>query len=394
MVNREKHLSTMGHREKRHEGAKKITRNRENRLEDSKTPIGFRNRCHDDFVRLLLILFLVGFLCGFVQMAPILEHVKIEIKTMPGTRGAATINVGSDGLPTSGSSSFSKECMDVQVNDNVNVRFTPKLELEPEQCLIYEKPSPYIELLMRTVVGFPNHGKCAGICDGLYPYDATERKYGNDWPPYAFTMIGQQRLENFRAAILEVNRNKIPGAIVELGVWRGGAVIMAAAVSKEAGVPRDIWVVDAFEDLPPETYGAASKYLFTSEAGVRENFNSFYVNDPERVHFLKGMFHITAPVLGGAVSSIAVLRVDGNFYDCYQDVMYNLYEKVPVGGIVIMDDVFSHPGPLQFWLDFRNDQGLTEKMIRIDRHSGWFRKERVVPLDITKIRPPGSHPGL
>jgi O-methyltransferase len=167
---------------------------------------------------------------------------------------------------------------------------------------------------------------------------------------------------------------------------------MAAAVCKEAGVPRDIWVIDAFEDLPPETYGAAAKYLFTSEARVRDNFENFHVNDPDRVHFLKGMFHNTAPVLGGSVTSIAVLRVDGNFYDSYQDVMYNLYEKVPVGGIVIFDDVFSHPYVLQFWRDFQHDQGLTEELIRIDRHSGWFRKKRVVTLDLTKRRVPCTYP--
>ena len=281
--------------------------------------------------------------------------------------------------------------MDIQVNDDINVRFTPKLELEPEQCLIYEKPSPHIDLVMRAVVGFPSHGKCGGACEPYLPYDALDRKYGNDWPPFAFTMIGQQRLENFRAAILDVNRNKIDGSIVELGVWRGGALIMAAAVSKEAGVLRDIWVVDAFEDLPPETYGAAANYLHNTEAGVRANFDAFNVNDPQRVHFLRGMFHITAPILSAVVGPIAVLRVDGNFYDSYQDVMYNLYEKVPVGGIVIFDDVFSHPSVLQFWLDFKQDQGLTEKFNRVDRHAGWFRKERAVLLDRTKVRPLGSH---
>ena len=40
-------------------------------------------------------------------------------------------------------------------------------------------------------------------------------------PPYGFTMVGLTRLENFRAAINEVNRQGIPGDIMELGVWRG-----------------------------------------------------------------------------------------------------------------------------------------------------------------------------
>ena len=47
-----------------------------------------------------------------------------------------------------------------------------------------------------------------------------------------------------------------------------------------------------------------------------------------------------------AENPIAVLRIDGNFYDSYQDAMYYLYEYVPVGGFVIFDDYFTHP-PVQ-----------------------------------------------
>jgi O-methyltransferase len=78
--------------------------------------------------------------------------------------------------------------------------------------------------------------------------------------------------------------------------------------------------------------------------------------------------------------------VDGNFYGSYQDAMYNLYDKVPVGGIVIFDDVFSHRNVRKFWADFRKDQGITETLVRIDKHSGWFRKQREVTLDWSKFK--------
>ena len=42
------------------------------------------------------------------------------------------------------------------------------------------------------------------------------------------------------------------------------------------------------------------------------------------------------------------------------------YEKVPVGGIVIFDDVFSHPPVMSAWVDFKSDQGLPETLNRID----------------------------
>ena len=78
---------------------------------------------------------------------------------------------------------------------------------------------------------------------------------------------------------------------------------------------------------------------------------------------------------------IAVLRIDGNFYPSYQDALYHLYDRVPVGGIVILDDVLSHSAVMQFWKDFRHDQGLPEKLVRIDKMSAWFRKQKDVRVD-------------
>ena len=68
--------------------------------------------------------------------------------------------------------------------------------------------------------------------------------------------------------------------------------------------------------------------------------------------------------------------------------MYYGYDKVPVGGIVIFDDVFSHPPVMRAWLDFKSDQGLVEELNRIDRHSSWFRKQKDVKVDKTKKKPP------
>ena len=92
---------------------------------------------------------------------------------------------------------------------------------------------------------------------------------------------------------------------------------------------------------------------------------------------------------------LAVLRVDGNFHDSYQDALYYLYGFVPVGGFVIFDDVFSHKGAMQAWNEFNKDHGLPEELTRIDIYiyiyvyiySGYFRKTRSVSVDFTKMRP-------
>ena len=87
-------------------------------------------------------------------------------------------------------------------------------------------------------------------------------------------------------------------------------------------------------------------------------------------------------------NKIAVLRVDGNFYDSYQDAMYYLYESVSLGGYVIYDDVFSHNEVMRFWEEFKSEQKLEEELIRIDSFSAWFRKSKNVKLDWSLFRAP------
>ena len=276
-------------------------------------------------------------------------------------------------------------CLDVQLSGNSNDRYIPTHD-EVTKCLVYEEPSTYIKLLSRMLVGRPLEGACnGGNCDRRKAYNPEDRKYGLDWPPFGYTMVGTQRLENFRAAILEVNRNKIPGIIAELGVWRGGAMIMAAAVCKESGLQRELYVFDAFESLPG--YRGAASFLENSMEDVVDHFKLFDVYD-DHVHFVKGLFKDTLPKFEDFHDPIAVLRVDGNFYDSYQDAMYYLYPKVPVGGIVIFDDVMSHTSVSRFWNDFRTDYDMPEKLNRIDKHSAWFRKEKQFNVDFAKMRAP------
>jgi len=47
----------------------------------------------------------------------------------------------------------------------------------------------------------------------------------------------------------------------------------------------------------------------------------------------------------------------------YQEAMYYFYERVPVGGYVIFDDVRSHPEVMAFWKDFKRNQG---KAVHVD----------------------------
>ena len=113
---------------------------------------------------------------------------------------------------------------------------------------------------------------------------------------------------------------------------------------------------------------------------VNDSFRALGLLD-EHVHFKVGLFKDTLPNWTPS-EQIAVLRVDGNFYDSYQDAMYFLYENVPVNGIVIFDDVLSHEAVMQFWTEFSSEQNIgNAHLVNLDKHSAWFRKPKKVSLD-------------
>jgi len=292
------------------------------------------------------------------------------------------------------------KCLSLATGENAAVnREQPDPITDKQKCLLYTEPSPYMDIILKAAVGFPYFGRCEtaspGGCSITRPYDPALRDYGNDWPPTGFTMIGKERLEQFRASIEEVNRKGIPGAIVEMGVWRGGAMAMATACQKEyktAGGPidRHLFLFDAFEEIPKSAYGHASEFLFNAQQDVVEIFESLGLMDQNVVHFKKGLFQKTVPEMENdpLLAQIAVFRIDGNFYDSYHDALYYGYERIPVGGILIFDDVMSHDAVMRAWKDFKQDQGLPETLNRIDTHSAWFRKEKMITVDKTKMKPP------
>ena len=204
-------------------------------------------------------------------------------------------------------------------------------------------------------------------------------------------MVGLVRLRNVADILWQVIAHAIPGDFAELGVWRGGTCIFAKSILDVMGENRLVHVFDAFGTIPD--YSSSAEFLAVRIETVMSGFHMYdaYGSNMSNVFFYKGLFKDTLPGYyakhKGSNMKLAVLRVDGNFHDSYQDALYYLYGFVPVGGFVIFDDVFSHKGAMQAWKEFKEDHGLPEELTRIDVHSGYFRKTRSVSVDFTKMRP-------
>jgi O-methyltransferase len=212
-------------------------------------------------------------------------------------------------------------------------------------------------------------------------FDASKREQGRDWPVDAETMVGLKRLRNVRECVESVIAEGIAGDLIETGVWRGGVTIYMRAILAAHGVKdRVVWVADSFQGLPPPNVAnpadMGSKLhtrneLAISVETVKENFRKYDLLD-DQVRFLEGFFEDTLP--NSPVGQLAVLRLDGDMYSSTMVALDSLYDKLSVGGYVIIDDFGAISACRKAVEDFRGRRNITDEVLRIDYTGVYWRK--------------------
>jgi len=212
--------------------------------------------------------------------------------------------------------------------------------------------------------------------------DPNQREVGGDWPTEAETMIGMRRLDNLQWCITQAIRNDVPGDLIETGVWRGGATIFMRAVLKAYGVnDRRVFVADSFAGLPkpsPQLYPQDKddphwtyKNLAVGVDVVKANFARYGLLD-DQVRFLVGWFRDTLPT--APIERLAVARLDGDMYESTMDGLVNLYDKLSLGGYIIIDDYKNLKGCRQAVDDFRTGREISEPIQEIDWTGVFWQK--------------------
>jgi O-methyltransferase len=171
-----------------------------------------------------------------------------------------------------------------------------------------------------------------------------------------FTMTAyDERISALCHAVRYVARSHIPGDIVECGVWRGGSMMAAALTLLSEGDIREIHLFDTFEGMPPpksidraikfsgkpasvmleENDKSSPVWAYAPMEDVRANLEStgYPMNS---VHFIRGMVEDTIP--REAPSEISILRLDTDWYDSTKHELVQLFPKLSVGGVLIIDD--------------------------------------------------------
>lgn len=249
----------------------------------------------------------------------------------------------------------------------------------------------------------------------FFDYGAGKMDYGFDYEKEANeaiavirqnTMVSFEPLVTLFQQVRHCEVNGIEGAFVECGVWKGGAVgLMALANNKFGQKRRHLHLFDAFDDIcepDPHVDGAYAvnqiadlagvereslqgrlrpvKGVYDSHGGhgtveiVKQLLENKIGYDKSYLHYHEGWFQETLSLHKHQVDKIAILRLDADFYASTKICLETLYDKVVLGGFVIIDDYGTYEGCKKAVDEFRNAQRITSFMIHVNRDCRFWIK--------------------
>jgi len=223
--------------------------------------------------------------------------------------------------------------------------------ISQEQCAsLFQEANeifkPYLAPLGHTVESFINTGSPHGRASFAENLCISLNNMHRDLTPD--TMAPISSIENLQFCVEEVIRNEVPGDLIETGIWKGGLPVLMRGILKAYDITdRVVWAADSFEGLPKADPGKSLEdaiwfHLFAPLDHLKipieyaaSIFQKYDLLD-NQVKFLKGWFSDTLP--HAPIQRLAVMRLDGDWYESTMHSLQNLYPKLSPGGFVIIDD--------------------------------------------------------
>jgi hypothetical protein len=173
----------------------------------------------------------------------------------------------------------------------------------------------------------------------------------------AETMTSIERMYALYQATCHVLDRDVPGDLVECGVWRGGSVMLMAYILLSRGcTDRTIWLYDTFDGVSPpgdddvqEMSGRRARDILTERE--RSQDDPFWAIAPRamvernlrrtrypihRFRLVQG--DVLATIPAEIPASLAVLRLDTDWYQSTKHELEHLYPRLSSGGVLIVDD--------------------------------------------------------
>lgn len=147
----------------------------------------------------------------------------------------------------------------------------------------------------------------------------------------------QNMLVHIYQSLKYLSLNKIYGAVVEFGVYRGGTTVFMAKVLQHFNNPSKIYGFDTFTGFPPPKSSLDmfddSKYQLT-DFNVVKRYCS-----PYNIELIKGDICETCECIKGKTLSFAFFDTDN--YSATKKALETCYDQMIPGGILAFDHYYS-----------------------------------------------------
>lgn len=196
-----------------------------------------------------------------------------------------------------------------------------------------------------------------------------------------YTMLPFARMERLYALADQCNRDRIPGAFVQCGVWKGGSAAVLADLAEQGG--RRLFLFDSFQGCPTPGPDDVSMHGRPGQVGEAESglqdltglLRRLGLHLYRHIRICPGWFDATLATVAPEIGNIALLHLDCDWYESTKLCLEHLYPKVVTGGVVYCDD-------LGYWQGVR--KALEEYFVRqgdrmpalnwVDYSGAWWRK--------------------
>lgn len=226
-----------------------------------------------------------------------------------------------------------------------------------------------------------------------------------------YTMLSVERLRSLYEAAVRICRMDLPGNFLECGVAAGGSsALVSAVIARHSKRPRMLYSLDTFEGMPPPALVDTHSGIPADQTGWGTGTCAAPVESlleacaklgsTRHVRPIKGLFQETLPKHREEIGSIALLHMDGDWFDSTMAILDNVYDQVEHGGFVQIDDYGHWEGCKKAIHEYESRMGYRFSLTRIDSTGASMEKtsdqKYSVPSSAPAVRQPRvalSHSG-
>ena len=200
-----------------------------------------------------------------------------------------------------------------------------------------------------------------------------------------YTMLSPSKLFVLIQAARYVHRCGIPGAVVECGVWRGGAMMAMAMTFKQLGIhDRNLYLYDTFTGMaeptdkdrslcdgvdPQEEFQSTRSGPDSSDwcrAGINEVMQNLAETGYDRGRFVTVGGKVEDTIPDTLPKDIAILHLDTDWYESTRHELVHLFPLLVPRGVLVVDDYYTWSGVREALDEYMAGANISMFLMKVD----------------------------